>query len=324
MHTDTTTVVPATFQRTTEAPGARNAYAAAVERSKRVRWDIDRDVFRGRTLEPSSAFLPEGLSRVGELPFVSAEDRRLLSQIQGRTYANIFGLVERFINAKVLELARDHWLGDQNALEALVRFSDEELKHQEMFRRLEKLIDAVMPSGYRLTMEPNAVAGAVLGKSTWAVLALTTHIELFTQAHYRQSIEPSADLSPLFKDVFLYHWKEESQHAIVDELEWAREDAKLDAAERDAAVGEFIELVGAVDGLLQGQAAADAAYFARVCADRYDDEQIARVRALVLRAYRWQYILSGAQHPRFLETLGRLVSAEQGARIAGALASLTA
>ena len=70
----------------------------------------------------------------------------------------------------------------------------------------------------------------MLGKSTWAVLALTCHIELFMQAHYRQSIEPDAELSPLFKDVLLYHWREESQHAILDELEWVREDAKLDAA----------------------------------------------------------------------------------------------
>jgi hypothetical protein len=321
----TTTVIPADLQATRDTRrDARSPYAAVVERSKRVRWDIDRDVFRGRTPDLGAAFLPDGLSKVSELPFLSAKDRRLLGQIQGRTYANVFGLVERFINAKMLELSREHWLADQKALEALVRFSDEELKHQEMFLRLEAMLGAIMPSGYQLTMEPGVVAGAVLGKSTWAVLALTTHIELFTQAHYRESIEPGSDLSPLFKDVFLFHWKEESQHAIVDELEWAREDAKLDAAQRDAAVGDFIALVGAVDGLLQGQAAADAAYFARVSADAYDGDQVARVEAVVRRAYRWQYILSGAQHPRFLEILGRLVTPEQGGRIARALAPLIA
>ena len=61
----------------------------------------------------------------------------MLSQIQGRTYANMFGLVERFINCKVLELSQHHCTGDQVALEALIRFSDEELKHQELFRRIE-------------------------------------------------------------------------------------------------------------------------------------------------------------------------------------------
>jgi hypothetical protein len=58
--------------------------------------------------------------------------------------------------------------------------------------------------------------------------------------------------------VFLYHWKEESQHAILDELEWVRHDAGITAEQRDSAVGEFIELVAAVDGILQVQAKADA------------------------------------------------------------------
>ena len=115
----------------------------------------------------------------------------------------------------------------RSALEALVRFSDEELKHQELFRRIDDLIGETLPAGYRFDVDPDAVAGVVLGKSTWAVLALTLDIELFTQLHYRQSIEPDGELSELFKDVFLYHWKEESQHAILDELEWKRHDAGL-------------------------------------------------------------------------------------------------
>ena len=111
-----------------------------------------------------------------------------------------------------------------------MRFTDEELKHQELFRRIEQHDRRGHARGLPLrARSPNDVAAAVLGKSTWAVLALTCHIELFTQAHYRESIEPDADLSPLFKDVFLFHWQEESQHAILDELEWRREDATLDA-----------------------------------------------------------------------------------------------
>ena len=76
-------------------------YAKCVETSRRIRWDIDKDVFRGREFDFSGHFLPDGLSMIGRLPFLGAADRRTLSQIQGRTYANIFGLVERFINAAV-------------------------------------------------------------------------------------------------------------------------------------------------------------------------------------------------------------------------------
>ncbi len=299
------------------SPAAR--YAKCVEVSKRIRWDIDKDVFRGRQFDFSKKFLPDGLSQVDRLEFLSDDQKRVLSQIQGRTYAYIFGLVERFINAKVLEVSREHWFGDQTALEALIRFSDEELKHQEMFRRIEQMIGAGMPEGYLTAAQPNDVAAAVLSKSTWAVLALTLDIELFTQLHYRSSIVPDPDLSELWKDVFLFHWREESQHAILDELEWVREDAKLSDAQRDAAVDDLIALVGAVDGILQAQSAADVDYFFKISGHGLGDSEKQQVRDGVLKAYRWQYIVSGVQEPRFAATLQSLTSAEQMQRIVTAL-----
>lgn len=299
-----------------------NRYAKCIEVSRRIRWEIDRDVIRGRAFEFDRKFLPDGLSKVHEISGLNERERRLLSQIQGRTYAYIFGLVERFINAKVLEVSRDHWLGDQTALEALVRFSDEELKHQALFRRIENMIGEHMPPGYTQTADPDAVARAVLSKSTWAVLALTCHIELFTQAHYRQSIEPDDNLSELYKDVFLYHWREESQHAILDELEWKREDARLSPEERDQAVTDLIDLVAAVDGILQGQSAADADYFFGLCDRGFTEEEKQAVREGVLRAYRWQYIVSGVGEPRFQQILGSLINGAQSERIQEALAPI--
>jgi len=44
-------------------------------------------------------------------------------------------------------------------------------------------------------------------------------------------------------------------------MEFLKEDARLDEAGRDVAVGELIALVGAVDATVQAQAAADAGYF---------------------------------------------------------------
>jgi hypothetical protein len=298
-------------------------YARVIEVSKRVRWEIERDVMRGRRLDYTKTFLPSSLSLVNELPFLSAADKRLLSQVQGRTYAYIFALVERFISAKILDVSREHWLGDQVALEALVRMGDEEIKHQEMFRRLEGQMTQDMPAGYVQTAEPNAVARAVLGKSTWAVLALTLDIELFVQAHYRASIEPQDNLSELWKDVFLFHWKEESQHAILDELELVNEDRKLDTQQRSAAVDDLIALVGAVDGILQAQAQADARYFMQAAETGFTGEQAEQIQQKVLKAYRWQYIVSGVMEPRFQKVLFGLVDETQAVRIKNALAPLT-
>ena len=301
-----------------------NRYALCIEASRRNRWDLERDVLRGRRLDFSKKFLPDGLSKANELPFLAGPERLLMSQIQGRTYANMFGLVERWIGAKILEVSRDHWLGDQVALEALVRFTDEELKHQELFRRLETMTAEGMPPGYAFVPKPNDVAGAVLGKSTWAVLGLTCNIELFTLAHYRQSIEPDTQLSELWKDVFLFHAREEAQHAILDELEWRREDGRLTGAQRDGAVTDLIDLVGAVDGIVQAQADADARYFLSVCGRALDAGEAHAVHVTLLRAYRWQYIGSGASDPRFTEVLGELVDGQQLARIQAALAPLLA
>jgi len=184
------------------------------------------------------------------------------------------------------------------------------------------MVGEVLPLGYRFDIDPNGVARAVLGKSTWAVLTLTLDIELFTQLHYRQSIEPDTELSELFKDVFLYHWKEESQHAILDELELVRHNAELTADKRDRAVDDFIELVAAVDGILQAQAKSDAGYFAANCGRAVDEAEAQAIEAAFRKAYRWQYIHSGAQHPQFGKVLSSLITEQQGQRIKAALATL--
>jgi hypothetical protein len=299
-----------------------NRYAKAIEVSKRVRFDIDRDVIRGRKFDFAKKFLPDGLSLAERVPFLTREEKRFFSQVQGRTYANMFGLVERFIAPKMSEISRDHWLGDQTAFEALVRFTDEELKHQELFRRIEAMTVAGMPGGYDFQPKPNEVATAVLGASTWAVLALTCHIELFVLQHYRESIETDADLSDLWKDVFMHHAREESQHAIIDELEWKRENAKLTPAERDKAVGDLISLVGAVDGILQAQARVDAGYFLASISRVMTAEQASQVREAFLAAYRYQYIVSGVKDARFQQVLGGMITPQQGERIGAALAPI--
>jgi hypothetical protein len=297
-------------------------YGRCIAASKRVRWDIDQDVIRARSFDTTQKFLPDGLTLLADVDWLSADDKRYLSQIQGRTYANMFGLVERFINAKILEITNDHWLGNQTVLESLVRFSDEELKHQALFRRIELLIAEGMPPGYSFAWNADEIGTAVLRKSTWAVLGLTLLIELFTQVHYRQSIEPDGDLSPLFKDVFLFHWKEESQHAILDELEWVRVDSMTTDAARDIAVDELIELVMAVDGVVQGQAAADCHYFKLNCARALSHAEETKLQALLLDAYRFQYIFSGARHAEFAGVLTRLTTREQSERFFAAIGAL--
>ncbi len=297
-------------------------YAKCIDASKRVRWEIDRDVIRGRTFDFSKKFLPDALARIQNFEFATPAEKRFISQVQGRTYANMFGMVERSIGAKLLDVTRPHALGDQVVFESLVRFTDEELKHQELFRRLEAMMATDMPAGYRFVASPNEVATVVLSKATWAVLGLICNIELFTLDHYRQSIDKDADASELWKDVFLFHMKEEAQHAILDELEWQRENARLNSAQRDTGVNDLIALVAAVDGILQGQSEADAEYFVKNCGRPLKAAEEHQLRTGLLRAYRWQYIASGTKNERFMSILSGMLTTEQLQRVVKALAPI--
>ena len=62
---------------------------------------------------------------------------------------------------------------------------------------------------------------------------------------------------------------------------------------------------------------------ARAACTSASDGRTARPKnAAVLKAYRWQYILSGAQQPHFLKVLGGLITEAQGGRIVAALKTL--
>ena len=48
--------------------------ARCIAASKRVRWDIDLDVIRGRTFDTSKKYLPDGLSLLAKFTTLSADD----------------------------------------------------------------------------------------------------------------------------------------------------------------------------------------------------------------------------------------------------------
>jgi hypothetical protein len=105
-------------------------------------------------------------------------------------------------------------------------------------------------------------------------------------------------------------------------MELAAENARVTAAERDAAVDDLIALVGAIDGLLQAQAQADAGYFERIADAPFTGTQRERIAEKVLKAYRWQYIVTGVMEPRFQKVLFGLLDDAQSRRVQDALAPL--
>lgn len=91
-----------------------------------------------------------------------------------------------------------------------------------------------------------------------AVLLVTLHLEIITQAHYVDAMKDNGDVEPLFVSLFKHHWLEEAQHAKLDvlELEKLREGASPEQIA--LAEQEYIEILHAFAGLLGRQAALDA------------------------------------------------------------------
>ncbi|MFZ0064655.1 MAG: hypothetical protein WAK90_00650, partial [Pseudolabrys sp.] len=67
---------------------------------------------------------------------------------------------------------------------------------------------------------------------------------------------------------------------------------------------------------------ADGGYFTTTCGRAVHEVEARAIEAAFLKAYRWQYIHSGAQHPHFGKVLSSLITEKQGQRIQLALVTL--
>ena len=156
------------------------------------------------------------------------------------------------------------------------------------------------------------------------MLLLTAAIEWLTQLHYLSSFEGDETLDPFTRHIFKSHWLEEAQHARMDHLETLRAFRGLGEAEKDRAVDDLIELVGAVDGLLQMQARLDVDNLQACLWRRLATAERQEIHAAVLAAKRYTFIESGVTHPNFLDLLGVVTSPAQQRRVQDALGSVLA
>jgi P-aminobenzoate N-oxygenase AurF len=297
------------------------SYADCLQNSYRVNWKIG-DVLGGRGFDVSRPWLPARLSGAGAITTLSPTEKVKLTHVEMGAYAHLFGFVEEFIAPKMVALARDFEIDKREAFDALTNFAAEEVKHMNLFREIRDLVDEAIGCPLELLPGQKEVARAVLSKRTGAVLLLTAAIEWFTQLHYVTSIKDDETLDPFTQHIFKCHWLEESQHARIDHLETLRAFAAMSDSEKDIAIGELIELVSAVDGLLQQQAGLDVDNFERYLGRQLSASVRQDVHARVLDAKRYTFIESGVTHPNFQELFGAVTTPAQQQRVQQALTGL--
>jgi hypothetical protein len=297
------------------------SYADCLQKSYRVNWKIG-DVVDGRSFDASRRWLPAQLSAADKITSLSREEKTKLNQVEMGAYAHLFGFVEEFIAPKMVSLARDFAIEHREAFDALANFAAEEVKHMNLFRELRGRIDEAV--GFPLALLPGEkdVARAVLSKHTGAVLLLTDAIEWFTQLHYLSGFNDNAALDPFTRHIFKSHWLEESQHARLDHLEALRAFSGISEADRQIAIEDLIELVGAVDGLLQQQSGFDVDNLERYLDRPLNGSVRHEVYARVLDAKRYTFIESGVTHPNFVDLFGTVTTPAQQEQVQKALAGI--
>ncbi len=302
---------------------ATYSYAECLRNSYKINWRIE-DILGNQQFNKELRWLPARLSGADGATALDAADRLRLTHVEMGAYAHLFGYVEEFIAPKVLSLAQHHEIDNRDAFDALVNFAAEEVKHMNLFREIRSRVDRTIGAPLALLGDERAVARAVLSKHTGAVLLLTAVIEWFTQLHYLTGFKDDETLDPLTRAIFRAHWQEESQHARMDHLETLRAFAGMSEAEKETAIDDLIELVGAVDGLLQKQAGFDVDNLECYRGKPLDRDVRREVLASVLRAKRYTFIESGVTHPNFQALFGEVTTPAQQAKVQEALRPLLA
>jgi hypothetical protein len=297
-------------------------YERALKSSVTNAWTVD-DCFRGRDFDFNKPFLPERIAGVQHIDCLSSDEKRMLNQIRGNSYCHIFAFVEEYIVPMVVDQARGDVYGDESRLWSLLRFAEEEVKHQQMLRRAGEQFQAGFGVGCDLVPGREAVADAVLSTSPLSALLLTSMIEWFTQSHYIEHVRDDGNLDELFRDILRFHWIDESRHARLDSLLIDEIAADLTPEQRDQSLSELLELGAAVDGLLAQQVAMDIDTLQRATNRTFSEQEREEIRAHQQRAYRWTFLVSGLEHPNFVRVVAQLSTTgpERLAEAASALAA---
>ena len=299
-------------------------YQSCIQNSEKVSWKISDVLPETAVLDYSKRFLPDVLTASEGFAFLSPKERLVLNQIRGNSYLYLFRFVEEYIIAMVIQHVDAEVFGNENILRALLRFAEEEVKHQQLFVKFGELFAKSFGVPCNVAGNPEEVAGFIMQKSAMAVLLMTLHIELFTQHHYTASVRDNEaeGLDPLFKSMLKHHWLEESQHAKIDALELDRLASDSTSEMRQTAVNDYLDILQAFDGLLLGQVNLDIESLHAKTGRALNPAEREEFIKVQHRSYRFVFLVLGLTNPTFAKHIA-VFSPESAAKVAAMIKSLS-
>src|SRR5262250_3596266 len=115
-------------------------YAEIVTTSERVAWTVD-EIFRGRLFDPSGRIVPASWVPTDALGFLDDQEQMTLNHCRAFSYVHLLGNFEEFVPLHLSDAVQADWHGDRDHLRALLRFGEEEMKHQQLFLRAERALE---------------------------------------------------------------------------------------------------------------------------------------------------------------------------------------
>lgn len=280
-------------------------YASIVATSEKVAWTVD-EIFRDRRFDATKRIVPDSWVRTQHLEFLDEQDQRTLNHIRAFSYVHLFGNYEEFIPLHLTGIAQQDWHDDRAHLRALLRFGDEEMKHQQLFLRAEAVLEASCGYTFGRYFDPNkdrvtAFTQAVLAYPPLPRFLLLVAFEWGSQRHYVESVRDhsGAPTDPLYVDILKYHWIEENQHTKTDVLEIAQLARAMRPDELSTAFDHVQGLGGVIDETFVGQVDQELATFQTVTGRTRAEPEATALRDALYQSMQAIWAEVALTHPNF-------------------------
>jgi hypothetical protein len=274
-----------------------DSYLKCIENSEKVSWSIEELVPDDYKFDFKKSFLPGSLTFENKLPFLSTQEKLHLNHIRSASYMNLFGFVEEFITAFMIRIAADSSFEENFRLRALLRFSEEEVKHQMLFNKYVSLFNKNFPTRCEFLSGADDVANVILSNSKLSVLFITYHIEIMTQQHYLETVKDDTSLDESFSFILKKHWQEEAQHAKLDLYEIHRVARDSASEEISSSINDYFNIIDAFIGLLMKQTEMDLESLQRCANRKFSDDEKALFMKVQHYSYIYDFIIYGIKNP---------------------------
>ena len=293
-------------------------YDAIVSASEQVAWTVD-EVLDARSFDAARTMVPTSWVGTDGLPFLDEEAQRTLNHCRAFSYVHLLGNYEEFIPFHLSALVQQEPYGGRSQRRALLRFGDEEMKHQALFHGAETLLERSCghPFGRHFDREGTrcaAFARAFLEHGALARFLLLLAFEWGTQRHYVESIrDRTAD--PLCRRPA----RPLGGGGAARQVGHARDRAARRRHARHGLDGAFEQLASLgqlIDATLAGQASQEVETLHAVTGRTLPAAEAATLREVLHRSLSAIIVGVALGHPRFVR-VARDVSPTAAARLFG-------